>query len=537
MSIGWRSITILFAAISFIALLGGCGSQDRPETSPSEDMGADGLGRTIGSLTEVLSFETIPVEGYGIVTGLHGKGCSETPAELRRYFHQYILGRLPRGQHNVSDLLNSKDTAVVRIRGRIPPQATRGQSFDITVSTLSNSQATSIQGGWLLEAELTAEGTLGRTLGGGGPVLARAKGPVYIDQTEAMNAELTRGHILGGGSSAREFNARISLVQPDFRTSAMIRNRINERFGSETASALSANLLEISTPPRYHNRKERFISLIRAMYLTESEELIDRRIEHHTAKLGSESSKYQHELALEAIGTQSLEELGKLLDSSNKEVRFSAARAMLYLGDDDALEVLKQLAIDKQSPYRVESLQVIRNGARRNDAINVCRELLEEEDFQVRLQAYKLLVEVDDTLINQRRIGGIHIDIINESGEKAIYASRSGEQRIAIFSAPIECKEEVFIRTEDGDLTINATAGDEDVWLIREHPRRTGPAARLRSSRDITDIIETLAARAVTESAHQRSGLNVSYGHLVELLSLMAEKGAIDARFELSPLP
>jgi len=71
----------LFSVLSILFLWGmvGCGGGGRGGRISKEVGVAIGPATTIGSLTEVLSPELLPVEGYGMVGGLNGTGSSECP--------------------------------------------------------------------------------------------------------------------------------------------------------------------------------------------------------------------------------------------------------------------------------------------------------------------------------------------------------------------------------------------------------------------------------------------------------------------------
>jgi hypothetical protein len=106
-----------------------------------------------------------------------------------------------------------------------------------------------------------------------------------------------------------------------------------------------------------------------------------------------------------------------------------------------------------------------------------------------------------------------------------------------LFGAPIYCHGSIFVGTADGDITINAPAGQKNVTIIRKHPKRPGVIARLECSFEVGDIIRTLCEEPAKEGERGRGGLGVSYADAIVLLKQMCDKGAVRAEFRAGPLP
>ena len=211
---------------------------------------------------------------------------------------------------------------------------------------------------------------------------------------------------------------------------------------------------------------------------------------------------------------------------------------MLNLGSDKGLEVLRKIATDSSSSYRLEALEAIAAAASRNDATSIARNLLDEEDFDIRLAAYEQLRRLEDIAIRQSPVArSFYLEEIVQSKNKSIFVSRSGQPRIVLFGVPIYCREHVFIQSSDGSITINAPAGQEYVSIIRKHPRRPNVMAKLESSFEMSDIIRPLCEEPVKREEGGHVGLNVSYSEAISLLQRMVEKGAIDAEFRAGPMP
>jgi hypothetical protein len=304
------------------------------------------------------------------------------------------------------------------------------------------------------------------------------------------------------------------------------------------AKAVSESLNELKTPAKYKFQRLRFISIVKAMYLNQTPDVTKERIITFIKKLVVGEDRNDAEIALETIGNEAIDKLAAILNSSNEEVRFRAARCMLNLGNDKGLETLRQTAIDKNSKYRLEALAAITASAKRNDAAVVARKLLQDENLDVRLAAYESLRKLEDIVITEKLIGrGFYLEQIGQTEYKTIFVSRSGQPRIALLGTPIYCHDNIFVESGDGNITINAPAGQKYVSIIKKHPVRPEMIIQAKSSFELGDIIQTLCEESAKRMDEKRSGLNVSYGEMIVLLQQMCDKGAIKAEFRAGPLP
>ena len=61
--------------------------------------------------------------------------------------------------------------------------------------------------------------------------------------------------------------------------------------------------------------------------------------------------------------------------------------------------------------------------------------------------------------------------------------------------------------------------------------------AQLKSSFELGDIIRTLCEIPSEAGEQKRGGLGVSYADAIVLLKQMCDKGAVEADFQVGPLP
>lgn len=523
-----RKAFFLATVLQIVYCISGCSSRARGETSRD-------LGTTIGSLVEVAYPESIAVEGYGLVGGLRGTGSMECPPQIRSYLTQYIIAQLPADTVSKADsLIDSTDTAVVHVEAVIPIQESKSQYFDVRVAALPGTQTTSLKGGWLYRCELKIAGSFGIAT----EILADVEGPVFVDQISA-GVDKRKGYILAGGKNLTEQDIIVLILEkPDFKMANVIRNRLNERFGRDIARAVSSGRIELKIPSNYKEDRKRFISMVRAMYLEDTPEVILKRINYYTEKLARKPKKEENEIALEAIGNRCLVELAGLLRESDEHVRLRAARCILKVGSNASLPTLTQIALDKDSAYRLEALEAMTSSVRTDEAASVARRLLNDDDFDISLAAYEQLRKIDDVSITREAIDrSFYLEQIVRSEQKVVFAFRSGQPRIVLFGAPIYCNRGIFVKSPDGQITIDAPADSWKVTIIRTHPTRPSVIARMESSFDLSDIIRKLCMEPEVKGDKSRGGLGVSYADMIALLQQMCDKGAINAEFRVGPMP
>lgn len=526
-----RKTAHLAAVLIAACLAGGCSERtgrSRGTLAPKVE-----LGSTMGSLAEVIGLAEVPVEGFGLVGGLRGTGSAECPPQIRAYLVRYIATQVTEGRIDTDKLISSLDTAVVAVQGVVPAGYWKGQRFDVKVIPLQGTQTTSLQDGWLYTAELNPLGTVGIPA----RVLATAEGPIYTDKIAASEADSMIGYVPAGATVVGEPGLVLALRRPDYRTASSIRNRLNARFGYDTAKAISSGRIAVSIPAKYRQRKERFVSMLEATYPEQTPELNEARVTTLVGKLAASEDKYASEVALEAIGNASLSKLGVLLNSSNDEVRFRAARCMLYLGSNRGLQALQDIALEASSAHRVAAVEAIAAAARPGDIAAVCRRLLNDSNADMQLAAYEQLLKLDDASVTHRVVANsFHLDQIAQVNRKTVFASRSGQPKIVLFGEPIYLRSNILVQSADGDIVIDSRAGQRYVSLMRRHPTRPVMIGPLKCSPKLSDIIQVLCEEPLQEDK-SRGGLGVLYSDMVALLKQMHDARAIGADLRVGPLP
>jgi hypothetical protein len=494
------------------------------------------LDRTVGDLAEIVANNPVPVKGVGLVVGLAGTGSSECPAATREYLRKYIITQV--GQKNTVNpdvMINSIDTAVVIVEGSIPQAASKYQSFDITVKPYPDTQTTSLVGGRLYTTDLKFIAKIDNSLEAS-RTLAYAAGPVYIDSMADSKTSPKSGVILGGGKVIEDYSITLSLIKPDYKAAAYIRNRINQRFGKDVANAVSERIINVSVPEIYKDKKAKFIMLIKSLYIASGIANEKARINQLIEELQTSPDKTKFQIALEAIGRPAAEELNSIIDSNDATTRFSAAAASLAIGDSRGLKVLREFAQDPCSSLRILAINNVGEYGYKNDVISLMNRVSGDENAEVRFAAYNYLRKFNAPSVIRTVVSeDFFVDQVIATCPKTIYAYRKQQAGIILFGAPINCETDIYIESEDGGIIINSQPTDERVSILRKHPITGGLMGPLKCSTRIADIVKLLGDPPTPKDDKKRPGLGVPYSEIVQLLKTMSEKGAVKATFVAGP--
>ncbi|AKP33105.1 flagellar basal body P-ring protein FlgI [Yersinia aleksiciae] len=209
------------------------------------------MAQPLGTLVDIQGVRGNQLVGYSLVVGLDGSGdknqvkfTGQSMANMLRQFGVQLPEKMDPKVKNV---------AAVAISATLPPGYARGQSIDITVSSIGD--AKSLRGGTLLLTQLR---------GADGEIYALAQGNVIVGGIKAegdsgssvtVNTP-TVGRIPNGGSIEREIpsdfqsNSQVvlNLKRPSFKSANNVALALNRAFGSNTAVAQSSTNVMVNAP-------------------------------------------------------------------------------------------------------------------------------------------------------------------------------------------------------------------------------------------------------------------------------------------------
>lgn len=186
--------------------------------------------------------------GYGLVTGLAGTGDGPrnqaTRQSIANLLQNFDVKILP-------DQVTSRNVAAVMVTTSLPPFARRGDTLDVTVTSMGD--ARSLLGGTLLLAPLK---------GPDGRVYALAQGSVSVGgyKYDLNGNVVQKNHPtvgvapagatveIGVSADVADHDHRLTFVlaRPDYTTANRVASAINQSLGSSVARARTAADIEIT---------------------------------------------------------------------------------------------------------------------------------------------------------------------------------------------------------------------------------------------------------------------------------------------------
>ena len=505
---------------------------------------------TVGEQGWVEGLRFMRVRGYGIVAGLGTRGSRECPRQVRDRMVQEMYKRpefssrgLEPARISPEQLIDDLDTAVVLIEGEIPAAAPVGSTFDVYVTALPGTQTTSLEGGRLYTAELHIYRDTPGSASVEGRALAIAAGPVFVNPFSGTADAATQrnpreGTVLGGGIVREARRVRFVMRRPSYQGVRSIAETINSRFPSNSkyADAVSPSYINLEIPPRFIADPHRYLALIRHLYLPKGAGFADERAQALAEEIQSPGAPHPDiALAWEGIGRTILPVVEQLYADSQPHARFYAAVTGLRLGDDVAVEVLEGFLRDPESPYRLTAIEELGYATYSYRAAGALRELLNDADPRIRVEAYEALLARQDRLIDTRPVGtnSFALDLVDSTRDNLIYVRRTGDPRIALIGSGLTCLPPVFYAAPDGQITIHANEHDQQLTLVRRTPFANRTSPPLPTSCDLKELIPMLGDDPKVNADGEVHGLAMDYTAVTHALYELCRMRCINASFML----
>ncbi|MCF0234575.1 MAG: flagellar basal body P-ring protein FlgI, partial [Thermoguttaceae bacterium] len=345
---GKRRSAALLAALAAALVCGGVGcSKKVPEDPYKAEIRKVQMnrGRLVQDLARPANVNAAKIEGIALVRGLLGTGADEPPST----YQQIVLQDLQRDveqKGTAKRQIASLETAIVMLETIVPPGAKPGDRLDVTVKLQPKSEASSIQGGYVENADLYQY--LAADIIRRGYRLGRANGYVTLDPDlieKDSPVAYKQGKIIGGAVVSRPRPIWLELKENE--RSAGIAQRVedvvNRRFSytkpgyagkRKVAEAKSgATRINLEIPDEYRENPIRYVNVVCAISFYETDDELNERIDSLATKLLNEETSEFASIQLEAIGPTNekvAEAIRKGLDSPNDAVRFNSATTSAY---------------------------------------------------------------------------------------------------------------------------------------------------------------------------------------------------------------
>ena len=393
----------------------------------------------------------ISIEGVGVVDGLPGTGGPADPSAYR----DQLLEELKRNDvANPNNFLELKETALVLVRGVIPPGARRGDPIDLKVIAPPRSRVENLHGGWLLDTRLRHQQVLNSSVRKS-EVMAMATGPMVTRAThEAGEDEIlrTQGRIISGGRIQADRKLGL-ILRPQYqhvKISSLVAAAINQRFfffdGTTrrgVAKALEDDFIEVEIHPRYRDNPYRMISVILAMSTGKASVDRQSRLVELATQLKDPVTAADAALQLEALGENAIPTLLEGLESSNPELRFYAAETLAYLDRNEAIPPLAEAARTEPA-FRHSSLSAL-EGMPQQQAVDALTNLFDEQSLETRYGAFVAVRSRDSgpRILAGKTIGDdLRLYEIPSKGRPAVAIALRKSPEVVVFGelSPLQLK-------------------------------------------------------------------------------------------------
>ncbi len=516
------------------------------------------------------TYEPVTASGYGIVVGLNGTGSNEMPPQVRAHLLADLarrgLGESTRGWGNLSptELLESKDTAVVIVKAVIPQAASgrkpargdvtadhpslKGTTFDVHVVAEPSSGTTSLEDGVLLPTLLRL-GQL-RTGKTQAREVATASGNLFInpfaDSRIVGRDSIHRnaGRILDGGEVLHNMPMRLVLIEPSHARAAMIQTSVNrsfpEEFGQDgpTAHGMSDEQIEIRVPPSWKDNVHVFIDLLTHITMRlENPESTSLKIKRLLLQDPSPKNADAATWRWRSIGNRSLAVVRKLYDYPDELPRIAALRAGGGLGDPVAVPYLIEMAKSEGGlGTRLDAIDLLREMPTDFRIETGLRPLLDSSDLEVRLRVIETLAKRNDAVLRKFAVNKKFDLILVPSKHNLVYVTQTGWPQI-ILTGDIQIERPLTLSIWDNNLLVKESPDQDpkdsrtNLLEVRYKDDEHNITFNEKIESDLPTFIMFLAHQKTPE--HPAPGLNLPYSRTIGALHALWREQYLNADFKV----
>jgi flagellar basal body P-ring protein FlgI len=520
------------------------------------------IDETIGDLAKVPPLTEVQVEGVGLVVGLDGTGSDPGISAYRTK----LLDQMRKaGVHNAEKYLASGNTSLVIVKGRIPAGITNEDVFDVKVELDSGSTTTSLAGGQLMKAELflLGFGSKGEVLPNQGKKLAEAYGPV-MPGNPGQPDDPKSGLVLGGARVKDDlpYVLVINEKRKSFRTSALLQALINARFSQlrgvdkeGMAKAKTDQSLSLRIPRNYHHNQYRYFQVVENLPVIDTPALRAARLKSWGAELLDPKTTGAAAIRLEGMGRNASDTLKLGLANAHPQVRFFAAEALAYLGDEAGVDVLSDAAKNRPE-FRAYALAALAAMDQPASSIRL-KELMSCPDPDVRYGAFNSLriIDRDDPCLGRvqvredppepesgngdalamriasprrkaaRRADPFELYVVDSEGPPLVHLARTRRCEIVLFGKGQKLQTPLVLSA--GPILVNASDGDDHAQVSRVATLAGGGAdQKLATGLQVAEVIRQVANLGATypeilsllQAADRQRNLPVSPASKVSLV-------------------
>jgi len=508
------------------------GRAQSPDNAPLVQLYDENTSKTkyIGDICGIFGLNFAKIDGIGMAIGLNGTGSAAKPGSQR----DQLMRELEIG-NKVDDakrLLQSENTELVVMYGLLPPGIRKGETFDLKVTVLPGSDATSLENGMVLQSRMRPMQRLGRSVKQG-LVTALGKGPIIVDsifETRQDKSKQVHGVILGGGKALEDRPLGLAIRTENYsqKTTIMMSRAINSRFTALSehgrkgvAEPKSDRQIELRLPESYRLNVGRYLAVVKN--IAYSEPTADRvnRMEELDRQMAEPSTAGETALKLEALGKDGIPALKRALRHHDLEVQFHAAQALAYSGHADGVDILVQAA--KEEPaFRWHAMTALASLDDVTTGIGLSN-LMQVASAETRYGAFRAMRarSPNDPLISGDWLADdFYLHEIPSESDPMIHFSRAKRQEIVLFGSDQTFSND-FLFVEKG-LTIRANGNGKVTISI--YASEDGPD-RITCSNKVSDVVRALAK------------IGFGYSQLLKMFRTVHQSDMMNTRLVVNAIP
>lgn len=485
----------------------------------------------VGDTTVPVGADFIEISSISMAANLAGTGSDPAESVQRTMLLREMASR---DVAHPAKVLADPNTSLVIVTGFLPPGVQKGDRFDVEVTVPSDSETTSLRGGYLLPApmrELVYINGIHE-----GDKKGSCSGPIIVEPktgTDRDKVTQLRGMVLGGGVSltSRPIQLRVSSknVKPDKYMTMKIERAINQRFKpvsnstEKTAKAKDDKYLELTIPKKYGENINRFVDVIRCLPILETEAQRLDRMKLLEKRLQDPTSSKRAALELEAIGKKAIDTLKLGLQSDDLFVQFQSAQALAYLDVSEGAEVLGKVALEDRvnRGHALLALCVMDD----LNAYEVLRDLMSAPTAETRYGAFRALrvMRPTDPLVSGEQLGNgtFTLCVVPSTGKPMLHVTKSNRAEIVLFGENQTFRHPLVVQAAN-NIIVRSTSPTEVVVSRFEVNR---PDQRRTVSARVEDVVRAL------------SDVGATYPDILEVLQASIEQNALETSFRIDALP
>jgi len=522
----------LFAAVGCTSLWNGKSGDSNAESGLGELMKMPDPPDLIREAAVSRGLQSIQVDGVAVVNSLPGTGGPANPSGYR----DQLLEEMKRNKIlEPNQFLELDSTAMVRVRGVIPPGARRGDPIDLRIIAPPESKVADLHNGWLLDTRLRHQQRLQSSVRqsdvmvvGLGPVLTRADFEPTVD--EALKNE---GVVLSGGrvQTTRTLGLVLRPEYQHVRMAANLAGAVNRRFyffdGTTRrgiAKAIEDDFIEVEVHPRYRGHEQRLMSVIHAIAVEPESSRTQKRLVTLKSRLQEPATAADAALQLEALGESAIPTLIEGTASDNPELRFYAAEALAYLDRTEAIDPLEEAARNVAA-FRQPAISAL-EGIPQQLALEALQRLTKQPSLETRYTAFVAL---------RRREDGRRMLVGRKIGDKFTYYQVTTTAKPAIVVSLRE-QPEIVLFGELSPVEIPAFVFGTGGIVIKPDPTQSSKlrVSRFQPKRDDQLAVVSNTVPGILEGVATVGG---GYGDAIAILRVCKDKGYLTDQLAIDPLP